>query len=71
MAIAEHIRQHRELSEIACLIRLFDSFLMDRAWPFAHYSKALLMSAAARRQWIAPDIRQLAFAAAPALLAPA
>lgn len=38
---------------------LMASPLGDKAWPFAYWSRDRLMSVAARRDWVAPDIMPL------------
>jgi len=38
---------------------LMASSLASKDWPFAYWSREKLMSAAARRAWVAPDIQPL------------
>jgi hypothetical protein len=41
------------------LDRLMGGTLGDKRWPLAHWSKARLMSAEARRRWVGPDLAPL------------
>ena len=45
--------------------RLLASPVAAREFPFRYYSKALLLSVAARRRWVEPDLAPLDFALAP------
>ncbi|MET0370851.1 MAG: hypothetical protein ABW039_05675 [Sphingobium sp.] len=46
-------------SPSAAFAALMASPLGDKDWPFAYWSRDLLMSAAARRAWIEPDLMPL------------
>ena len=46
-------------SPATALAALLASPLGDKDWPFTYWSRDLLMSAQARRDWVAPDIRPL------------
>jgi hypothetical protein len=48
-----------EVSLAGAFAALMDSPLGDKDWPLAYWSRDRLMSAEARRNWVAPDIRAL------------
>lgn len=58
-AIAKHVAAHRHLGFEQSLNALLQSPLGDSAWPLVYYSKELLFSVAARRNWVEPDLRTL------------
>lgn len=57
-AIADHVARHRQLSFTESLQALLDSPIAGSHWPFGYYSRERLLSVAARRGWLAPDLKE-------------
>lgn len=57
-AIADHVDRHRHLSFSESLRALLDSPIAGKHWPFGYYSRERLLSVAARRGWLAPDLKE-------------
>ena len=55
--IAAHLDRHRDASLSDSLALLLQTPLARSDWPLTYYSPALLFSALARRQWVAPDLK--------------
>ena len=51
-----HVQQHSESSLLASLLALLQSPMGRSDWPLQFYSKERLMSVAARRDWLEPDL---------------
>lgn len=56
-AIATHIALHRNAGFEDSLALLLASPLGESAWPLTFYSRELLFSVAARRDWVEPDLK--------------
>lgn len=56
-AIADHIARHRQLPFAESLSALLASPIAGKDWPFRYYSRERLLSIAARRGWVEPDMR--------------
>jgi len=56
LGMAEHIGRHRDAPLPESLGLLLASPLASKDWPLAAYSRDLLASVAARRQWVEPDL---------------
>ncbi len=48
-----------DIAPSAAFAALMASPLGDKDWPFAYWSRALLMTPAARRAWVEPDLQPL------------
>ena len=57
--IADFCREQRELAPHERVTALLASPLADKNYPLTFYSRELLFSAAARRDWVAPDLKPL------------
>lgn len=57
--IAAHMAHNRDASFEDSLQRLLRGPLAESGWPLNYYSRALLFSVAARRQWLEPDLQSL------------
>ncbi len=58
--ISEWLQRVRDRSDVVALFnQLMDSPLADKNVPITYYSKELLMSVRARRDWVEPDLRPL------------
>ena len=55
--IAAHMALHQDASFEDSLQRLLRGPLADSGWPLKYYSRARLFSAAARREWLEPDLQ--------------
>ena len=55
--IAAHMADHRDTPLQDSLALLLQSPLARKDWPLSIYSRERLFSAAARREWIKPDLR--------------
>jgi hypothetical protein len=64
-AIRAHIGQYPAMSFADSLAKLLDSPVADSQWPLQHYSAGRLFSAAARLQWVEPDLLPCPGATAP------
>jgi hypothetical protein len=53
--IAAHVAQHRDAPLPTSLAALLQSPLARADWPLTFYSRSLLFSVTARRQWVEPD----------------
>jgi hypothetical protein len=58
MAIADHVARHPGLTFAASLQALLASSIAGRDWPFNYYSRERLLSTAARRDWLPPDLKE-------------
>ena len=58
--IAAHVARHHEKSLPESLALLLETPLAHSEWPLAYYSRGRLFSVLARRQWVAPDVQQVA-----------
>ena len=58
LAIADHVERHRQLPFAESLQALLASPVSARHWPFGYYSRERLLSVAARRDWLAPDLKE-------------
>jgi len=59
--LADFAERHAHLTETDLYRRLLDDELMDRSFPMNFYSKDVLFSVRARRNWVPPDLRTPAF----------
>jgi len=57
-AIADHVARHRQLPFGQSLQALLESPIGSRDWPFGYYSRERLLSVAARRGWLPPDLKE-------------
>lgn len=55
--IARHLASHPPESLPDTVASLLQSPLADKDWPLRFYSRELLLSPAARRNWVEPDLR--------------
>ena len=55
--IAAHMAHNRDASFEESLRLLLRGPLADSGWPLQYYSRARLFSAAARREWLEPDLQ--------------
>ena len=58
LAIADHVERHRQLPFAESLQALLASPVAGRHWPFGYYSRERLLSVAARRGWLDPDLKE-------------
>jgi len=57
--IEQFLAPHREEPIEARVTRLLASPFAERDYPFAYYSKELLFSKRARREWVEPDLKPI------------
>jgi hypothetical protein len=58
LAISDHVERHRQVPFTESLQALLSSPVAGRHWPFGYYSRERLLSVAARRAWLAPDLKE-------------
>lgn len=57
-AIADHVARHCQLGFGDSLQALLASPIAGHDWPFNYYSRERLLSTAARRSWLPPDMKE-------------
>lgn len=60
--LVQFLREHADLSEADLWEKITMESFMESDFPFRYYSKAYLMSTAARRAWYEPDLKSMSWA---------